>query len=107
MKTNKMMALGLVAFFSMMSAAWAAGNNFATVDIGKVFDEYEKTKAFDEKFQTEGRLKQEERDAIIHEVRRLRDEQALLSKEKRGEKQGPHFGLALDMIDELRKRFAL
>ncbi len=85
---------GLISIFL---AAWlvlpgtfafaAEGDNFAVVDIGKVFDEYEKTKKYDEQFQAEGRGKQEERDAIIHEVRRLRDEQALLDKDARSQKQ--------------------
>lgn len=64
-----------------------ANENFAVVDIGKVFDEYEKTKKYDEQFQGEGRAKQEERDAIVREVRRLRDEQALLDKDARAQKQ--------------------
>ena len=79
--------LGIFGFKAPHVFAGAGKENWATVDIGKVFDEYEKTKQYDEKFQTENRLKQEERDAIVHEVRRLRDEQALLSKEARAEKQ--------------------
>ncbi|MBI3999629.1 MAG: OmpH family outer membrane protein [Candidatus Omnitrophica bacterium] len=85
-----LLSLGLIvvflAGFSRFSAA-AVKEKFATVDIGKTFDEYEKTKKYDQEFQTEGRLKQEERDAIVHEIRRLRDEQALLSENARQEKQ--------------------
>ena len=62
--------------------------NFAVVDIGKVFDEYEKTKKYDEQFQVEGKKKQDERDVIVHDLRRLRDEQALLDKDARTQKQG-------------------
>lgn len=76
----------LMSGFSRLSWA-AAKEKFATVDIGKIFDEYEKTKKYDNEFQTEGKLKQEERDAIIHEVRRLRDEQALLAEDARRDKQ--------------------
>ena len=94
--TNKkskswMLFLGLILVFLLgfVSPLFPAGKErFATVDIGKVFDEYEKTKKYDQEFQTEGRLKQEERDAIVHEIRRLRDEQALLSESVRQEKQG-------------------
>ena len=78
----------LLASFVAPSFSAAGKERFATVDIGKIFDEYEKTKKYDQEFQTEGRLKQEERDAIVHEVRRLRDEQALLSEDARSEKQG-------------------
>ena len=59
----------------------------ATVNISKVFDEYQKTKDFDVEFQKQGRMKQEERDALVHEVRRLRDEQALLAEDARDQKK--------------------
>ena len=72
---------------SMPSFAVEKGK-FAVVDIGKLFDEYEKTKKFDQEFQSQGKAKQEERDAIVHEIRKLRDEQALLSEEARHQKQG-------------------
>ena len=72
---------------SGIASAAVGKEKFGTVDIGKVFDEYEKTKKFDDEFQTEGRLKQEERDAIVHEIRRLRDEQALLAEDARRDKQ--------------------
>ncbi|MBI1977809.1 MAG: OmpH family outer membrane protein [Candidatus Omnitrophica bacterium] len=75
----------LVGYSKLLPAA--VKEKYATVDIGKVFDEYEKTKKYDQEFQTEGRLKQEERDAIVHEVRRLRDELALLAEDARRDKQ--------------------
>ena len=79
--------LVLLVGYSGLSFAASGKEKFATVDIGKIFDEYEKTKKYDQAFQTEGRLKQEERDAIVHEIRRLRDEQALLSEDARKDKQ--------------------
>ena len=84
-----MVLIGIFLLAHPGRSAFAVGEkeNFAVVDIGKVFDEYEKTKKYDEQFQTEGRMKQEERDAIVHEVRRLRDEQALLDKDARSDKQ--------------------
>ncbi len=82
--------IGLVAIFVIASSgiSYAAPKErFATVDIGKVFDEYEETKKYDTEFQTEGKQKQEERDAIVHQIRRLRDEQALLAEDAKQEKQ--------------------
>ncbi len=95
MTKNKMRKFGvflgliLVLLISYSGVSYAAPGKekFATVDIGKVFDEYEKTKKYDQEFQTEGKQKQEERDAIVHEIRRLRDEQALLSEDARKDKQ--------------------
>ena len=77
----------LVFSYSGISYAALGKEKFGTVDIGKIFDEYDKTKKYDQEFQTEGKLKQEERDAIVHEIRRLRDEQALLSEKAKGDKQ--------------------
>lgn len=87
-KTFLSFGLTILFIFTSTGVSWAAvKEKFAIVDIGKIFDEYEKTKKYDQEFQTEGKLKQEERDAIVHEVRRLRDEQALLAEDARREKQ--------------------
>ena len=77
----------LGVFMIFASRVSFAAEKIATVDIGKIFDEYEKTKKYDQQFQTEGKSKQEERDAIVHEVRRLREEISLLSEEAKQEKQ--------------------
>ncbi len=63
--------------------AFAAEPKYGFVDIGKVFDDYEKTKKFDQDLQEEGKKKQQERDAMVLEVRKLREEQAILSEEKK------------------------
>ena len=83
------LGLTIVLIIGNSGLSFAAGKDMkiATVDIGKIFDEYEKTKQYDQEFQTEGRLKQEERDAIVHEIRRLRDELAVLAEDARREKQ--------------------
>lgn len=81
----------LIIFFVVLSAArlFAASDkvNFAVVDIGKVFDEYDKTKDFDKGFQQEENSKQKERDAYIYEIRRLRDEQAVMAEDAKASKQ--------------------
>ena len=87
---QSVLVIGLMAviLFNFAAPALAAPKEkFASVDIGKIFDSYEKTKKYDQDFQTEGKMKQEERDAIVHEIRRLRDEQALLAEDARAEKQ--------------------
>jgi Skp family chaperone for outer membrane proteins len=57
------------------------------VDVAKVFDGYEKTKDNEAKLQASGKKKEEERDALVQEIRRLKDEQALLAEEAREKKQ--------------------
>lgn len=73
-------------FVSFSRPGFARSERIGVVRMSHLFDEYEKTKKFDEKFQTEGRLKQEERDAIVRELQRLRDEQALVSEDARADK---------------------
>jgi Skp family chaperone for outer membrane proteins len=92
MKTNKKFTVKLVFVFFLFYllssvSGFAAEKKIGVVDIGKVFDEYEKTKKYDGEFQADGRKKQEERDAIVHEIRKLRDEAALLAEGERGGKQ--------------------
>ena len=67
----------------MAGRLYAADVKYAFVDIGKVFDEYEKTKKFDKDLQDQGKAKQQERDALVLEIRKMRDEQAILSEDKR------------------------
>jgi Skp family chaperone for outer membrane proteins len=57
------------------------------VDVAKVFDGYQKTKDNDVKLQAAGKKKEEEREAIVNEIRRLKDEQALLGEDAREKKQ--------------------
>ena len=83
-KTIFVVALGLLI---SPLPVWAGGEKIGYVDVAKVFDGYKKTKENDEKLQSAGKKKEEERDAIVHEIRRLKDEQALLSEDAREKKQ--------------------
>ena len=74
-----------VSFF--VAPALAQAEKIAYVDVAKVFDGYQKTKDNDAKLQGAGKKKEEERDALVHEVRRLKDEQALLAEDAREKKQ--------------------
>ncbi len=65
----------------------AYAEKIAFVDVAKVFDSYEKTKQNDQLLAEEGKKKQAERDTMIQEIRRLKDELALLSDKNKEEKQ--------------------
>ena len=84
-----MWVLGILALTNVHSASLvlAAESKVAYIDVEKVFDEYEKTKKFDSELQEEGKGKQAKRDAIVAEIRKLKDEQALLSEDKKKQKQ--------------------
>lgn len=71
----------------LLAPSGARAEKIAYVDVAKVFDGYQKTKDNDTKLQAAGKKKEEERDALVHEVRRLKDEQALLAEDAREKKQ--------------------
>ena len=87
--------LKIVSVFTLSFALgvplWAAesagGTNYAYVDVAKVFDDYQKTKENDRVLQDAGKKKEEERDAIVHEIRQLKDELALLADDAKTKKQ--------------------
>lgn len=66
---------------------YAAGEKVVFVDVAKIFDEYQKTKDQDKKLQDVGKKKEEERDAIVHDIRKLKDELALLADNAKPKKQ--------------------
>jgi len=81
-------AVILTSFF--LNDAWAGAayaEKFAFVDVAKTFDTYEKTKQNDQVLAEEGKKKQTQRDAMIQEIRRLKDELALLADKNKEEKQ--------------------
>ena len=77
----------LISGTALTPAVSAAVNKAGYVDVAKVFDGYEKTKQNDTRLQTSGKTKEEERDAMVREVRRLKDEQALLAENAKEKKQ--------------------
>lgn len=93
---NRMIRFGLfLTVFGMFAVgalhaadapAPAAGKS-AYVDVAKVFDEYQKTKDNDQTLQSEGKKKEMERDTLVHEIRQMKDELALLRDEAKAKKQ--------------------
>jgi len=67
--------------------AYAVGDKIGYVDLSKVFDDYLKTKEFDKSLEAKGAQKQVERDKLVNEVKKLRDESELLSAKAKEDKQ--------------------
>ena len=67
--------------------AFAVGDKLGYVDLAKVFDEYLKTKAFDKSLEAKGAAKQADRDKMVNEVKKLRDEAELLGAKAKEDKQ--------------------
>ncbi len=83
---NFFMVLGLV--FSVKGfAAEAPAVKYAYVDVAKVFDDYQKTKDNDQQLQSSGKKKEMERDNLVHEIRQLKDELALMREDAKAKKQ--------------------
>lgn len=76
---------GLLAFSGGL--AWAEAEKLGYVDLAKVFDDYQKTKDFDKSLESKGAGKQAERDKMVAEVKKLRDEAELLAGKAKEDKQ--------------------
>ena len=72
---------------SLVSDAFAKEYKIGYVDLAKVSDEYAKTKDFEKTFEVQVKSKDAERQKFVDEVRKLKDEQALLSDKAKAEKQ--------------------
>lgn len=84
-----LMSLLLAAGFVSFGAANASaeGEKIGYVDLAKVFDEYQKTKDFDKSLETKGAGKQAERDKMVADIKKLRDEAELLTGKAKEGKQ--------------------
>lgn len=77
----------------MLSFSWAAAlaqqDNFKVghVNLSLVFDSYHKTKAFDQELEKDAEVKRKDREVLVTDIRKLRDELELLSPEKRTSRQ--------------------
>jgi outer membrane protein len=87
----KIVKIGFAAFlisgFLMNQPLFAEGEKYAYVDVAKVFDEYQKTKDNDQVLQASGKKKETERDALVLEIRQMKDEMVLLADDAKLKKQ--------------------
>ncbi len=87
-QTIAVMVLAAVMVFGVPArSAQAAGEKIGYVDLARVFDEYQKTKDFDKSLETKGSSKQADRDRMVAEVKKLRDEAELASAKAKDDKQ--------------------
>lgn len=80
-----LMVFGCAAFGA--GEAYAAGDKIGYVDLARVFDEYQKTKTFDKSLEAKGAGKQAEREKMVADVKKLRDEAELMGAKAKDEKQ--------------------
>lgn len=89
---KKLQKVAVVLVFVILF--FAAGNIFAEsqgkigyIDLSRAFDEYQKTKDFDKELEKKGDIKQEEREKLVQEIRKMREELELLNKPSREKKE--------------------
>lgn len=89
----KKLGMVMAILFIMAICIAAANEAFAKeykmgyVDLAKVSDEYSKTKEYEKSFEAQVKGKDAERQKMVDEIRKLKDEQALLSDKAKAEKQ--------------------
>ena len=84
--------LVVLAFFVSLSLtvagmAHAAGDKIAYMDLGKVFDEYNKTKDLDKQLEAKSNTKQGDRDKLVAEIKKMKDDLDLAKDADNAKKQ--------------------
>ncbi|MFH0771161.1 MAG: OmpH family outer membrane protein [Candidatus Omnitrophota bacterium] len=91
MKTSVFKMVALVFLCSIcltaVNCVFAAGEKIAYMDLGKIFDDYNKTKDFDKELEKKSDFKQAERDKLVAEIKKLKDEIDLMSDKAKEPKQ--------------------
>ena len=85
-KTFKVVMAVVLGSFLLSTSGWAAKGGdlkIAYVDLGKIFDEYKKTKEYDVVLEKESQSFQEERQKMIDAVRDSQNKLALLKEEEK------------------------
>lgn len=77
-----------IFLFSVIGIAFAQSEKkIGFVDLSRAFDEYEKTKDFDKTLEKKGDIKQEEREKLVSEIRKMRDEIELMNESTKAKKE--------------------
>ena len=79
--------IAVICVMSIAADAFAKEYKIGYVDLAKVSDEYSKTKDYEKTFETQVKSKDAERQKFVDEIRKLKDEQALLSDKAKAQKQ--------------------
>lgn len=81
-------AVSVMAFgFLFLSSVYAAPEKFGSVDVGKLFDEYEKTKEYSKSLEDKASSYEKERDVKLSEIKQMQDKLSLLSDSEKEKKQ--------------------
>lgn len=76
----------LLVFFSAVTFA-QTDSKVGFVDLSRTFDEYQKTKDFDKELEKKGDTKQEQREKLVKDIRKMREEIELMNEKAREKKE--------------------
>jgi len=79
----------IVSFlFSISAPAFSESQGkIGYIDLSRSFDEYQKTKDFDKELEAKGDMKQKDREKIVQDIRKMREELELMNKNAREKKE--------------------
>ncbi|MCX5687829.1 MAG: OmpH family outer membrane protein [Candidatus Omnitrophica bacterium] len=74
--------------FSILAPAFSESQGkIGYIDLSRSFDEYQKTKDFDKELEAKGDMKQKDRENVVQEIRKMREELELMNKNSREKKE--------------------
>jgi len=77
-----------ISIFSILQVVSAElQGRIGYIDLSRSFDEYQKTKDFDKQLEKKGDMKQQEREKLVQEIRKMREELELMNKNSREKKE--------------------
>ena len=84
---RKILILSLLGIFLFTGIGFAQGEKVGFVDLSRSFDEYSKTKDFDKELEAKGDVRQDQREKLVKEIRRMRDELELMNERAKETKE--------------------
>ncbi len=84
---RKILILSLLGIFLFTGIGFAQGEKVGFVDLSRSFDEYSKTKDFDKELEAKGDVKQGQREKLVKEIRKMRDEIELMNERAKEAKE--------------------
>ncbi len=85
---KKIFVLSLIGIFLFAGLGLAQSvEKIGYVDLSRAFDEYQKTKDFDKALEKKGDVKQGQRETLVKDIRKMRDEVELMNEKARKKKE--------------------
>jgi len=89
MRLRKSAITAVMAFLMLITSNALAESQgkLGYIDLSRSFDEYQKTKDFDKELESKGDMKQQAREKVVQEIRKMKEELELMNKTAREKKE--------------------